>query len=190
MVWKRLTFRGGLERDICSSFPSNRFDMAPLWYVVPLLIELPRSTGSEDGRDWGVPAKYIEAFPFPGREAGRRLTITEDERGIIWESSLCSTVGRTGKYSGFGEIFFSRILALFGGSIEDMKVKVIGLTHIVGEYDFTLQIKDGYASAVEGHSRLVLPWTEFVKNRRCHLYWPVANTTSGRRWWWFWLSKL
>lgn len=98
MVWKRLTFRGALERDVCSSFPSNRFDMAPLWYVVPLLIELPRSTGSEDGRDWGVPAKYIEAFPFPGRAAGRRLTITEDERGIICESSLCSTVGGTGKY--------------------------------------------------------------------------------------------
>jgi hypothetical protein len=52
---------------------------------------------------------------------------------------------------------FSRTLALFGGSVEDMKVKVIGLTHIVGKYDFTLQIKDGYASAVEGHSRLVLP---------------------------------
>ena len=99
MIWKRLTFRGGLERDVCSSFPSNRFDMAPLWYVVPLLIELPRSTGSEDGRDWGVPAKYIEAFPFPGRAAGRRLTITEDDRGIIWESSLCSSVGRTGEYS-------------------------------------------------------------------------------------------
>jgi len=37
------------------------------------------------------------------------------------------------------------------------ELKVIGLTHIVGKYDFTLQIKDGYASAFEGHSRLVLP---------------------------------
>jgi hypothetical protein len=55
------------------------------------------------------------------------------------------------------ESFQEKKLALFGGSIKDMKVKVIGLTHIVGEYDFTLQIKDGYASAIEGHSRLVLP---------------------------------
>lgn len=56
-----------------------------------------------------------------------------------------------------GSEIFERMLALFGGGIVDMKVKVIGLTHIVGKYDFTLQVKDRYASAIEGHSRLVLP---------------------------------
>jgi hypothetical protein len=72
----------GLDREDGSSFVLNRFDIDPLCHVAPLdtddvealevLVELS-----------GTPAMYIAALPFPGREAGRRLTITEEERGMI-----------------------------------------------------------------------------------------------------------
>jgi hypothetical protein len=47
------------------------------------------------GFDSGVavapgPVTYIAALPFPGRAGGIRLTTTEDDRGMICESSLNS----------------------------------------------------------------------------------------------------
>jgi hypothetical protein len=37
-----------------------------------------------------VPDMYIAALPFPGRAAGKRLAITEDDRGITCESFIYS----------------------------------------------------------------------------------------------------
>jgi hypothetical protein len=57
---------------------------------------------------------------------------------------------------------------LLGCRIINVKIEVIGLTHVIGENDFTLQIKDGDASAVKGHSRLVSSRGPLVKDRRGH----------------------
>ena len=71
-----------------SSLPSNRFDIAPLCQVV--VPPVPRERVSDMGTIGPLPFTYIDAFPFPGRVAGRRLTMTDDERGMIYESSLNS----------------------------------------------------------------------------------------------------
>jgi hypothetical protein len=63
--------------------------MAPLCHVgVP---PPPRATASDVGMLWPVLFAYIDALPFPGRAAGRRFTITDEDRGIICESSLNSS---------------------------------------------------------------------------------------------------
>lgn len=79
----------------CSSLPSKRFDMAPLCHALLLAGPPPLClcVGSEMGTEAVVPAIYIAALPLPGRADGSRLTITEDERGMICESSLNSGDG-------------------------------------------------------------------------------------------------
>lgn len=74
---------------VTSSLPSNRFDMAPLCQEEP---EDPPClcAESETGGAPAVPAIYMEALPLPGRADGSRLTTTDEERGIICESSLNS----------------------------------------------------------------------------------------------------
>lgn len=136
------------------SLPSKRFDIDPLCHVV--VEELPgRCTGSEVGRVGVTPDTYIEAFPLPGRAAGIRLTMTDDDRGIIVESSLYSVQPQAlsaiaweekGRYG----------LTLLCRSIVHVEVKVIRLTHIVRKYNFSFEVKDRYTSAIECHSRLVL----------------------------------
>ena len=75
--------------EVGSSFTLNRLDIAPLCHVGPLA---PDETELLEGfaEPSGTPAIYIAALPFPGRTDGRRLTITEEERDMIWESSLYS----------------------------------------------------------------------------------------------------
>lgn len=64
--------------------------MAPLCHV-EVVVDAPALTGSDVGIEGPLPLPmYIAAFPFPGRDEGRRFTMTEDERGIIVESSLNS----------------------------------------------------------------------------------------------------
>jgi len=72
-----------------SSLPSKRFDIAPLCQVVE---DPGRCTDSDAGPGTGVAPMYIEAFPLPGLTAGIRFTTTEDERGMICESSLSSMI--------------------------------------------------------------------------------------------------
>ena len=72
----------GLDIEDGSSFVLNRFDIGPLCHVAPLAIEVTEVLDvlvelSE------MPAIYIAALPFPGRADGRRLTMTEEERGMI-----------------------------------------------------------------------------------------------------------
>lgn len=69
-----------------SSFPSKRLDIAPLCHV-GVLYEADCDFGSVELL---APAMYMAALPFPGRADGSRRTITDDERGIIVESSLYS----------------------------------------------------------------------------------------------------
>ena len=77
--------------DVGSSLTSNRLDMAPLCHVDVAVDAPARVTGSDVGIEGPLPLPmYIAAFPFPGRDEGRRFTMTEDERGIIVESSLNS----------------------------------------------------------------------------------------------------
>ena len=66
---------------------SKRFDMEPLPdHVLPAAL-----VGFESGVAVAPgPATYIAALPFPGRVGGTRLTTTEDDRGMICESSLNS----------------------------------------------------------------------------------------------------
>lgn len=65
--------------------------MAPLCHVGVAVDAPARVTGSDVGIEGPPPLPmYIAAFPFPGRDEGRRFTMTEDERGIIVESSLNS----------------------------------------------------------------------------------------------------
>lgn len=81
---------------VASSLPSKRLDIAPLFQV----------GGRDDGPDLGpeswpvgpleAPLTYMEALPLPARAAGRRLTTTEEERGMIWESSLNSGLSSEG----------------------------------------------------------------------------------------------
>ena len=72
----------GLDIEDGSSFVLNRFDIAPLCHVAPLAIE---DTEVLDVfvELSGTPAIYIAALPFPGLADGRRLTMTEEERGMI-----------------------------------------------------------------------------------------------------------
>ena len=69
-----------LRDDEGSSLPSNRLDIAPLCQEGAVLTGPCLDAGS--GPD-AVPAIYMAALPFPGRTDGRRLTITDEERGMI-----------------------------------------------------------------------------------------------------------
>jgi len=71
----------GLDIDDGSSFTLKRFDMAPLCQVA-LLVE-PAGPLVLEPASGTAPAIYIAALPFPGRTEGRRLTITEEDRGMI-----------------------------------------------------------------------------------------------------------
>ena len=84
---ERLTGFGMVDAE-GSSLPSKRFDIAPLCQVVE---DPGRCADSDTGPGTGVAPMYIEAFPLPGLTAGIRFTTTEDERGMICESSLSST---------------------------------------------------------------------------------------------------
>lgn len=66
---------------------SKRLDIEPL----PDHVFPPALVGFDSGVDVAPgPATYIAALPFPGRAGGTRLTTTEDDRGMICESSLNS----------------------------------------------------------------------------------------------------
>lgn len=81
-----LTSSFGVEE---SSFTSKRFDMAPLCMVMgPAGVCF--CVDSECGITFPAAPIYIDALPFPGRAAGKRLTMTDEERGMIWESSFNS----------------------------------------------------------------------------------------------------
>ena len=94
-----LIMGSGLTDDVleASSLPSKRLDIAPLFQV----------GGRDDAPDlrpesWlaeplETPLTYMEALPLPARAAGRRLTTTEEERGMIWESSLNSELSSQGR---------------------------------------------------------------------------------------------
>lgn len=71
-----------------SSLTSKRLDMAPLCHVTPPELRTTSEVGIAPFPL--VPARYMAAFPFPGRCDGKRFTMTEEDRGIIWESSLHS----------------------------------------------------------------------------------------------------
>ena len=79
------TFQVILTDDLAgegeSSFTSNRFDIAPLCQVDELVgpCLCPRSVEAV----FPAAPMYIDALPFPGRAEGRRLTITDDDRGMI-----------------------------------------------------------------------------------------------------------
>ena len=155
--------------DVGSSLTSNRLDMAPLCHVDVAGVVPARMTGSDVGIEEPLPPLiYIAAFPFPGLDEGRRFTMTEDERGIIVESSLNS--GGHVTSVALRDRNWSRRLTLLGRGIVDRQVKVVCLTHVVGENDFTLQIEDRDTRAIEGNPRFVLPRIKLVKDRRCHMY--------------------
>jgi hypothetical protein len=74
-----------------SSLPSKRLDIAPLCQVLEAPIGPACRCEVSDAVAAPVePAMYMAALPLPGRADGRRLTITEDDRGTILESSLYS----------------------------------------------------------------------------------------------------
>lgn len=93
-----------------------------------------------------VPLTYMDAFPLPGRAAGSLFTTTDDERGMIWESSLNSMWHCQGLSDASDR---KRRLTLLGCRIEYMEVKIVRLTHVVGKNYFTLQIEDRYTSSIE-----------------------------------------
>ena len=67
---------------------SNRLDMEPLppHDVLPgWLLDLDSGPADEPGAPM-----YMAALPFPGRTGGTRFTTTEEDLGIICESSLNS----------------------------------------------------------------------------------------------------
>jgi hypothetical protein len=66
---------------------SKRFDIEPFPdHVLPAaLVDLESRVAVAPG-----PATYIAALPFPGRVGGTRFTTTDDDRGMICESSLNS----------------------------------------------------------------------------------------------------
>lgn len=66
---------------------SKRFDMEPFPDHVPpaALVGFESGVAVAPG-----PATYIAALPFPGRVGGTRFTTTDDDRGMICESSLNS----------------------------------------------------------------------------------------------------
>lgn len=66
-----------------SSLPSKRFDIAPLCQEDELLEGPCLWAESDMGTAFPAPAIYIDALPLPGRADGSRLTITDEERGII-----------------------------------------------------------------------------------------------------------
>lgn len=86
-----------------SSFPSKRLDIEPL---CQLLLELPGvpGLGAESAPADAVPAMYIAALPLPGRAAGKRFTMTEEDRGMICWSFLNSTERRGTKWSVLGAL--------------------------------------------------------------------------------------
>jgi hypothetical protein len=67
---------------------SNRLEMEPL----PVQDELPGWLLGFDSEVADVPGApiYMAALPFPGRAEGIRFTTTEEDLGIICESSLSS----------------------------------------------------------------------------------------------------
>ena len=67
---------------------SNRLEMEPL----PVQDELPGWLLGLDSGVADVPGApmYIAALPFPGRAEGIRFTTTEEDLGIVCESSLSS----------------------------------------------------------------------------------------------------
>jgi hypothetical protein len=141
--------------------------MAPLCHVGAVVDTPARVMGSDVGIEGPLPPlMYIAAFPFPGRDEGRRFTMTEEERGMIVESSFNSGghVVCQGSYETKGQ------LTLLGRSIVDEQVKVVCLTHVVGQNDFTLQIEDRDTRAIEGNPGFVLSGIKLVKDRRCHMY--------------------
>jgi len=95
---------------------------------------------------------YIDAFPFPGLAAGTRLTITNEDLGIICESSLYSA-----PIMSYCDCCKKLERTLFCVAIDNDQVEVIGLTHIVGKDDIPFQVENGYTGAIKGHSRLVFP---------------------------------
>jgi hypothetical protein len=66
---------------------SKRFDMEPFPDHEPPAAPV----GFESGVPVAPgPATYIAALPFPGRVGGTRFTTTDEDRGMICESSLNS----------------------------------------------------------------------------------------------------
>lgn len=72
-----------------SSFPSKRRDIEPLCQLLLELPDVPDFEAESAPAD-AVPAMYIAALPLPGRAAGKRFTMTEEDRGMICWSFLNS----------------------------------------------------------------------------------------------------
>lgn len=53
---------------------------------------------------------------------------------------------------------------LLHGRIIYMKVEVICLTQVIGQYYLFFQVKNGDPCAIEGHPRLILLGLELVEN--------------------------
>lgn len=62
------------------------------------------------------------------------------------------------------------LLTLSRRGVIYIQVKVIRLTHVVCEDDFSLEFEDRYTGAIESYSRLAPLRIELVKNRRSHVY--------------------
>jgi hypothetical protein len=110
---------------------------------------------------------YMDALPFPGRAGGTRFTTTEEDRGIICESSFNSATNEvirrgTALIQARDKQTFSR------RTVEHSEVKVSGFSKVIGENDLFFKLKHRDAGAIEGHLRLLSLGLELVKDGRGH----------------------